>query len=37
LKVVYHLSDLDKFSFVVGNIRNHLMASVAPTISPSRW
>jgi len=24
LKVVYHLSDLDKVSFVVGNIRNHL-------------
>jgi intracellular sulfur oxidation DsrE/DsrF family protein len=24
LKVVYHLSDLDKVSFVVGNIQNHL-------------
>jgi|SRR4051794_21273497 intracellular sulfur oxidation DsrE/DsrF family protein len=24
LKVVYHLSDLDKVSFVVGNIENHL-------------
>jgi intracellular sulfur oxidation DsrE/DsrF family protein len=24
LKVVYHLSDLDKVSFVLGNIRNHL-------------
>jgi len=24
LKVVYHLSDLDKISFVVGNIQNHL-------------
>jgi uncharacterized protein len=23
LKVVYHLSDLDKVSFVVGNIQNH--------------
>ena len=23
LKVVYHLSDLDKVSFVLGNIRNH--------------
>ena len=24
LKVVYHLNDLDKVSFVVGNIQNHL-------------
>jgi uncharacterized protein len=24
LKVVYHLSDLDKVSFVLGNIQNHL-------------
>ena len=24
LKVVYHLSDLDKVSFVIGNIENHL-------------
>ena len=24
LKVVYHLSDLDKVSFVIGNIQNHL-------------
>jgi uncharacterized protein len=24
LKVVYHLSDLDKVNFVVGNIQNHL-------------
>lgn len=24
LKVVYHLSDLDKVSFVVGNIQNHI-------------
>jgi len=24
LKVVYHLSDLDKVSFVMGNIQNHL-------------
>jgi len=24
LKVVYHLSDLDKVSFLVGNIQNHL-------------
>src|SRR3954447_5277401 len=24
LKVVYHLSDLDKVSFVAGNIQNHL-------------
>ena len=24
LKVVYHLTDLDKVSFVVGNIQNHL-------------
>ena len=24
LRVVYHLSDLDKVSFVLGNIRNHL-------------
>src|SRR6201990_2323044 len=23
LKVVYHLSDLDKVSFVIGNIQNH--------------
>jgi hypothetical protein len=23
LKVVYHLSDLDKVSFVLGNIQNH--------------
>ena len=23
LKVVYHLNDLDKVSFVVGNIQNH--------------
>jgi len=24
LKVVYHLNDLDKVSFVLGNIQNHL-------------
>src|SRR5437879_7894777 len=24
LKVVYHLSDLDKVTFVLGNIQNHL-------------
>ena len=24
LKVVYHLSDLDKVAFVIGNIQNHL-------------
>jgi len=24
LRVVYHLSDLDKVSFVIGNIQNHL-------------
>jgi hypothetical protein len=24
LKVVYHLNDLDKASFVLGNIQNHL-------------
>jgi intracellular sulfur oxidation DsrE/DsrF family protein len=24
LKVIYHLSDLDKVSFVIGNIQNHL-------------
>src|SRR6201990_2983972 len=24
LKVVYHLSDLDKVSFVIGNIQNHI-------------
>src|ERR1044071_3213373 len=24
LKVVYHLNDLDKVSFVIGNIQNHL-------------
>ena len=24
LKVVYHLSDLDKVNFVLGNIRNHI-------------
>ena len=31
LKVVYHLNDLDKVSFVLGNIQNHFDA--VPTTS----
>ncbi len=30
LKVVYHLSDLDKVSFVLGNIQNHLDGTGGP-------
>ena len=30
LKVVYHLNDLDKVSFVVGNIQNHLDGGGGP-------
>ena len=37
LKVVYHLSDLDKVAFVVGNIQNHLDGVGGGTMSPSRW
>src|SRR5947209_19597828 len=37
LKVVYHLADLDKVSFVLGNIQNHLDGAAAPTMSRSRW
>jgi intracellular sulfur oxidation DsrE/DsrF family protein len=33
LKVVYHLSDLDKVSFVVGNIRNHLEGVGGPDVT----
>jgi intracellular sulfur oxidation DsrE/DsrF family protein len=29
-KVVYHLSDLDKVSFVLGNIRNHFEGAGGP-------
>jgi hypothetical protein len=37
LKVVYHLSDLDKVHFVLGNIQNHLDGAGGPTMSPLRW
>lgn len=30
LKVVYHLSDLDRVSFVLGNIQNHLDGAGGP-------
>ena len=30
LKVVYHLSDLDKAAFVIGNIQNHLDGAGGP-------
>ena len=30
LKVVYHLSDLDKVRFVLGNIQNHLDGAGGP-------
>lgn len=30
LKVVYHLSDLDKVSFVLGNIKNHIEGAGGP-------
>ncbi|MHC2332485.1 DsrE family protein [Bradyrhizobium sp. USDA 4454] len=30
LKVVYHLNDLDKVSFVIGNIQNHLDGAGGP-------
>jgi uncharacterized protein len=37
-KVVYHLSDLDKVSFALGNIRNHFDGIwAAPTRSRLRW
>jgi len=37
LKVVYHLADLDKVSFVLGNIKTITRASADPSTSPSRW
>jgi hypothetical protein len=37
LKVVYHLSDLDKVGFALGNIQNHFDGVGGPTTSPSRW
>jgi hypothetical protein len=40
LKIVYHLNDLDKVSFVLGNIQNHLDAVGGPdhvTIAPGVW
>jgi hypothetical protein len=37
LKVVYHLNDLDKVSFVLGNIQNHFEGVGGLTTSPLRW
>src|SRR4029450_14111862 len=34
LKVVYHLNDLDKVSFVLGNIQNHFAGVVGPDHAP---
>jgi hypothetical protein len=37
LKVVYHLSDLEKVHFVLGTSRTIWTAPEAPTASPLRW
>jgi len=37
LKVVYHLNELEKVNFVLGNIQNHFDGVGGPTMSPSRW